>query len=71
MISNLPLLALRLLSSHCGAGHDAQCLAEILPAAVHFAPSIGGLSRHWTENTDDDDFVVGARTKATAAAQSP
>jgi beta-ureidopropionase / N-carbamoyl-L-amino-acid hydrolase len=44
-----------------GAGHDAQVLATIMPAAMLFVPSIGGISHHWTENTDDDDIVTGAQ----------
>ncbi|MBV8918841.1 Zn-dependent hydrolase [Bradyrhizobium sp.] len=44
-----------------GAGHDAQILATIMPAAMLFVPSIGGVSHHWTENTADADIVVGAQ----------
>jgi N-carbamoyl-L-amino-acid hydrolase len=44
-----------------GAGHDAQILATIMPAGMLFVPSIGGISHHWTENTDDADIVVGAQ----------
>jgi beta-ureidopropionase / N-carbamoyl-L-amino-acid hydrolase len=43
-----------------GAGHDAQVLAAIMPAGMLFVPSIGGISHHWTENTDDGDIVRGA-----------
>lgn len=43
-----------------GAGHDAQVLATIVPAAMLFVPSIGGISHHWTENTADADIVMGA-----------
>ena len=43
-----------------GAGHDAQVLATIMPAAMLFVPSIGGISHHWSENTDDADIVTGA-----------
>jgi beta-ureidopropionase / N-carbamoyl-L-amino-acid hydrolase len=43
-----------------GAGHDAQVLATIMPAAMLFVPSIGGISHHWTENTADEDIVTGA-----------
>jgi beta-ureidopropionase / N-carbamoyl-L-amino-acid hydrolase len=43
-----------------GAGHDAQVLATIMPAGMLFVPSIGGISHHWTENTDDTDIVTGA-----------
>jgi N-carbamoyl-L-amino-acid hydrolase len=44
-----------------GAGHDAQVLATIMPAGMLFVPSIGGVSHHWTENTDDADIVTGAQ----------
>jgi N-carbamoyl-L-amino-acid hydrolase len=44
-----------------GAGHDAQVLATIMPAGMMFVPSIGGISHHWSENTDDADIVTGAR----------
>ena len=43
-----------------GAGHDAQVLATIMPAGMLFVPSIGGISHHWNENTDDADIVTGA-----------
>jgi N-carbamoyl-L-amino-acid hydrolase len=42
------------------AGHDAQVLATVMPSAMMFVPSIGGVSHHWTENTDDADIVTGA-----------
>jgi beta-ureidopropionase / N-carbamoyl-L-amino-acid hydrolase len=44
-----------------GAGHDAQWLARKLPAAMMFVPSINGISHHWSENTSDDDLVLGAQ----------
>jgi N-carbamoyl-L-amino-acid hydrolase len=44
-----------------GAGHDAQVLATLMPAGMMFVPSIGGISHHWSENTDDADIVTGAR----------
>jgi beta-ureidopropionase / N-carbamoyl-L-amino-acid hydrolase len=43
------------------AGHDAQILATIMPSGMMFVPSIGGISHHWSENTDDGDIVTGAR----------
>jgi N-carbamoyl-L-amino-acid hydrolase len=43
-----------------GAGHDAQVLATVMPAAMLFVPSIGGISHHWTENTADADIITGA-----------
>ena len=44
---------------HSAAGHDAQILATIMPAGMMFVPSIGGISHHWSENTDDADIVTG------------
>lgn len=49
-----------------GAGHDAQYLARLMPAAMMFVPSIGGISHHWTENTSDEDLVLGAQVFADA-----
>ena len=51
-----------------GAGHDAQYLARKVPAAMLFVPSIGGISHHWSENTSDEDIVLGARVFADAIA---
>ena len=52
-----------------GAVHDAQRLSDRMPAAMMFVPSIGGISHHWTENTSDDDIVLGARVFASWAAR--
>ncbi len=52
-----------------GAGHDAQYVAEAMPAGMVFVPSIGGISHHWTENTTDEDIVFGAQVYADAAAR--
>ena len=49
-----------------GAGHDAQILAQRLPAAMMFVPSIGGISHHFTENTADADIVLGCQVFADA-----
>lgn len=51
-----------------GAGHDAQILARHLPAGMLFVPSIGGISHHWTEDTSDNDIVLGAQVFADAIA---
>ena len=51
-----------------GAGHDAQWLARKLPAAMMFVPSIGGISHHWSENTADEDIVLGAQVFTDAIA---
>lgn len=50
-----------------GASHDAQLVARKLRAAMLFVPSIGGISHHWTENTHDDDIVLGCQVLADAA----
>ena len=49
-----------------GAGHDAQILSEVMPAGMMFVPSIGGISHHWSENTADEDIVLGAQVYADA-----
>lgn len=51
-----------------GAGHDAQWLARKLPAAMMFVPSINGVSHHWSENTSDEDIVLGAQVFTDAIA---
>ncbi len=43
-----------------GAGHDAQMLARICPAAMVFVPSIAGISHNPRENTEAADLVQGA-----------
>ncbi len=52
-----------------GAGHDAQILAEVMPAGMVFIPSIGGISHHWSENTADEDIVLGAQVYVDAVAR--
>lgn len=44
-----------------GAGHDAQMIARIAPAAMIFVPSRGGISHNPREHTDDDQLIDGAR----------
>ncbi len=53
-----------------GAGHDAQWLARKLPAAMMFVPSISGISHHWSENTSDEDLVLGAQVFTDAIAEA-
>ncbi len=43
-----------------GAGHDAQMMARICPAAMIFVPSAGGISHDPAEHTEPDDLVRGA-----------
>lgn len=42
-----------------GAGHDAQMIARICPAAMIFVPSRGGISHNPREHTDDDQLIKG------------
>ncbi len=49
-----------------GAGHDAQILAQGLPAGMLFIPSIGGISHDIAEDTAEKDIVRGCRALATA-----
>jgi N-carbamoyl-L-amino-acid hydrolase len=51
-----------------GAGHDAQILAGIMPSGMLFVPSIGGISHHYSEDTSDDDLVLGCQVFVDAAA---
>ncbi len=51
-----------------GAGHDAQILAERMPAGMLFVPSIGGVSHHYAEDTNEADIVLGCQVLADAAA---
>jgi beta-ureidopropionase / N-carbamoyl-L-amino-acid hydrolase len=43
-----------------GAGHDAQMIARIAPAAMIFVPSVAGISHNPKEFTADNDLVAGA-----------
>ena len=51
-----------------GAAHDAQFLALKLPTAMMFVRSINGISHHWTEDTSEEDIVLGAQVFADAIA---
>jgi N-carbamoyl-L-amino-acid hydrolase len=50
-----------------GAGHDAQYMARIMPAAMLFTPSINGISHHWAEDTKEEDLALNVRILADAA----
>lgn len=52
-----------------GAGHDAQYLARIMPSSMLFIPSIGGISHHWSENTKDEDIILGCEVYVEALAR--
>jgi N-carbamoyl-L-amino-acid hydrolase len=43
-----------------GAGHDAQMIARICPAAMIFVPSQGGVSHNPLEHTEEADLAAGA-----------
>jgi hydantoinase/carbamoylase family amidase len=49
-----------------GAGHDAMCLAQIVPAAMIFVPSIGGHSHVAREKTAPHDLELGIEALAAA-----
>lgn len=51
-----------------GAGHDAQILSSRVPSGMLFIPSIGGISHHWSENTADEDIVLGCQVLTDAVA---
>ena len=50
-----------------GAGHDAQVMAEVMPSAMLFTPSIGGISHHWAEDTAETDLAICCRILGDAA----
>ena len=43
-----------------GAGHDAQMMARICPAAMIFVPSVGGVSHNPAEYTEPEHLILGA-----------
>jgi beta-ureidopropionase / N-carbamoyl-L-amino-acid hydrolase len=51
-----------------GALHDAMNMARLMPAAMLFVPSIGGISHAFDENTREEDLVTGLRVLARAVA---
>ena len=50
-----------------GAGHDAQWIGRVMPAAMLFVPSIDGVSHHWAEDTKREDLALGCEVLADAA----
>jgi N-carbamoyl-L-amino-acid hydrolase len=51
-----------------GAGHDAQILSRCIRSGMMFVPSLNGISHHWSEDTKEEDIVLGAQVFADAAA---
>ncbi len=43
-----------------GAGHDAQMMASLCPAAMIFIPSVGGVSHNINEYSHPEDVTAGA-----------
>ncbi len=56
------------MSMPSAAGHDAQNIAQVMPSAMLFVPSIGGVSHAFTEDTSEDDIALGCQVFADAAA---
>ena len=53
-----------------GAFHDAGIVSAALPAAMLFIPSIGGVSHDFSENSRDEDIVLGCQVLADAVASA-
>jgi N-carbamoyl-L-amino-acid hydrolase len=51
------------------AGHDAAVLSYRMPSGMMFIPSLRGISHHWSEDTKEEDIVLGAQVFADAAAR--
>jgi N-carbamoyl-L-amino-acid hydrolase len=58
--NNAALLGLSCRRMTSGAGHDAQMMARLCPAAMIFVPSVGGISHNPAEHTHSDDLNAGA-----------
>ncbi len=50
-----------------GALHDATNVSRLMPVAMLFVPSIGGISHAFEEDTDEQDLVAGLRVMAHVA----
>ena len=64
LVEEIEAAARRLGLSHrrmtSGAGHDAQMIARLCPAAMIFVPSRDGISHNPREHTDDAQLIQGA-----------
>ena len=49
-----------------GALHDATNVSKLMPVAMLFVPSIGGISHAFGEDTAEPDLVTGLRVLAGA-----
>lgn len=54
-----------------GALHDAANVSRLMPAAMLFVPSIGGISHDFSEDTAEEHLVLGARVLAGSVAPHP
>lgn len=52
-----------------GALHDATNVARLMPVAMLFVPSIGGISHDFAEDTDESDLVTGLQVLAGAVSR--
>jgi N-carbamoyl-L-amino-acid hydrolase len=52
-----------------GALHDASNLSGVMPVAMLFVPSIGGISHDFAEDTAEDDLATGVRVLCEAVAR--
>ncbi|MDF0601828.1 hydantoinase/carbamoylase family amidase [Psychromarinibacter sp. C21-152] len=52
-----------------GALHDASNVSNLMPVAMLFVPSIGGISHDFAEDTAEDDLVAGLKVLAGAVAR--
>ena len=52
-----------------GAFHDAGVISSIMPCAMLFIPSIGGISHDFAEDSHDDDIALGCQVLADGAAR--
>lgn len=53
-----------------GALHDATNVARLMPVAMLFVPSIGGISHAFEEDTNEEDLIAGLKVLARAAGVS-
>ena len=53
-----------------GALHDAANVSHLMPVAMLFVPSIGGISHSFVEDTAVEHLVLGAEVLAASASAS-
>ena len=51
-----------------GAFHDAGIVSTLIPSAMLFIPSLGGISHDFAEDSREEDIVLGCQVLADAAA---